>query len=154
MNISTKSILIAGLKRSGTTVLWETLRQDYASHCLDEPFHPGLWSGRRTNGKKTWTELGADWDEQDYATRSDLAPIRPLDELSTSNTDAQRRYLADLLALSNQTVIDEVRVWNRLPDLLPTGEYPLVIHLLRRPDNWTTGHMLPLKKSEVDWPTN
>lgn len=145
MNKSTKYILIAGLKRSGTTILWETLRQDKASHCLDEPFHPDLWAGRRSNGKKTWAELGAKWDEQDYATRSELAPILPLDELSANNTDAQRRYLADLSALSHQSVIDEVRIWNRLPDLLPAGPQPLVIHLLRRPDNWTTGHMLPLK---------
>jgi len=143
---SSRSVLIAGLKRSGTTILWETLRQDAASLCLDEPFHPDLWAGRRQNGKKTWAELGAAWNREDYATRGDLSPIQPLDELESHTSDAQRRYLADLQALSERTVIDEVRIWNRLPELLPADGRLVVVHLVRQPENWVTGHMIPLAK--------
>ena len=146
MGKSSGTVLIAGLKRSGTTILWETLRQDTASHCLDEPFHPSLWAGRRENGKNTWAELGAAWNREDYAARADLSPIQPPDELQARSTDAQRRYMADLLSLSDRTVIDEVRIWNRLPELLPSDGQKTVIHLVRQPENWVTGHMIPLAK--------
>ena len=139
----TKMILISGLKRSGTTVLWQTFRNDKSSLCLDEPFHPSLWQGRRLNAKGTLNELGALWKKIDFASRSELQPIVPLEEMNPTGTSAQSRYLAELSAQSERTVVDEVRIWNRLPEILSDSPQTLVIHLIRSPANWVTGQMKP-----------
>ena len=144
----TGTVLIAGLKRSGTTILWETFRQDRALHCFDEPFHPGLWSGKRENAKNTLAELASAWEARDFSQRPDLKPIQPFEELESGNTDAQRRYLAELCRYADRTVIDEVRIWNRLPDLVPADRPTVVVHLLRHPDNWVTGHMNPVLRRQ------
>ena len=37
-------LIIVGLRRSGTTIFWESLRQDHSLRCYDEPFNPLLQS--------------------------------------------------------------------------------------------------------------
>jgi hypothetical protein len=138
-----QTVLISGLKRSGTTILWEAFRQDRRNLCFDEPFHPGLWLGKRGNGKGTWTELGAVFASVSAPLGADLTPIRPPDELSDRSDAAQREYLRALMLRAERTVIDDVRIWNRLPELLPDNVPTVVVHLLRDPVNWVTAQILP-----------
>lgn len=148
-----RAILISGMKRSGTTVLWETLRKDSRNLCFDEPFHPSLWQGKKQNGKGTWTELGSKFNQLATASNMQSSPIRPIDELTHQNGPGQRRYLRDLMLQAQRTVIDEVRLWNRLPEILPEEVPVVVVHLLRDPVNWVTAQMMPSvgrsKKSEA-----
>ncbi len=147
-----QSVLICGLKRSGTTVLWETLRKDASNLCFDEPFHRDLWKGKRHNNKGTWTELATAWKRLSFGEDPDLTPILPLDELDPRSTPQQRDYLRTLMLQGEQgehTVIDEVRTWNRLPELLPGDVTTVVVHLLRDPANWVTAQMLP--RAERSW---
>lgn len=137
-----RAIFISGLKRSGTTVLWESFRKDQGLRCYDEPFHPDLWKGRRENGKQTITELAAFWDGEGADVARKTTPIPPGNELDGRVDGSQIAYLDKLMA-AQRTVIDEVRVWNKIPDMFPENVPMLVIHLLRDPRNWITGHMKP-----------
>jgi hypothetical protein len=137
-----RAIVIFGLRRSGTTVLWETLRLDRRILAFDEPFHPRLWAGARQNEKGTWNELGTFWDRE----RPDVAgatPILPLDELTPEFAPAQVRYFHDLLASHSRVAIDIVRGWNKAGNLLAAHRDVCAIHLLRHPVEWVTAHLLP-----------
>jgi hypothetical protein len=138
-----KCVIIVGLRRSGTTILWEMFRQDKTSTCFDEPLHPQLWCGKRENAKGTWAELGALWNDGVEANFSGLDPISPLDELEGQSSLAQQEYLAYLLDRRDQVVIDLVRVWNRLPDLLSAARPAVIIQIVRSPAAWATAHLLP-----------
>jgi hypothetical protein len=135
-------VLISGIKRSGTTILWETFRKDPRNLCFDEPFHPSLWQGKRSNGKGTWLELGSIFDRVS-APFAGLEPIRPLDELTNHSDPVQRDYLRALMMTSARTVIDDVRLWNRLPEILPSAVPVVVVHLFRDPVNWVTAQLMP-----------
>lgn len=151
-NTVARSVLISGLKRSGTTVLWETFRKDLRNRCFDEPLNPDLWKGRLQNSKGTWNELGEFWERQTPARNAGLQAIYPADELVSSNTGFQREYLRSLMLDGSRTVIDDVRIWNRLPDLLPHDVPTVAVHLLREPLNWVTAQMLPGRRRP--WPAS
>lgn len=132
-------ILIHGLRRSGTTILWETLRSDPALRCYDEPFHPLFAAGTRQNHKGTWTELSADVDTLGVPP----APIHPLEELEPGSTPDQADWLAALFAAHDNVAIDLVRCWNRMPTLAAASDNVTHIHILRDPANWASAHLLP-----------
>jgi len=134
-----RAILIAGLRRSGTTALWECFRAHDGLAAFDEPLHPRLVDGARANPKGTWTELAA------ALTRLNLVPqaIQPLDELDIAVSDAEKDYFLQLVSAAPRVVIDEVRVWNRLPALFATDHQVLTVHLVRDPAGWVTGHLMP-----------
>jgi len=138
-----RGILIVALKRSGTTILWETFRKDSTNCCFDEPFHPRLWEGRRENRKGTWKELGALWDEAGGLPVRGLQPIEASDELKPEFTEEQSSYLKLLLDQGDRVVLDEVRVWNKLQEILRPQPPVLVVHLVRHPLSWVSSHLLP-----------
>ena len=138
-----QAVIITGLRRSGTTILWETLRRDPLLLCFDEPFHPRLWEGERQNAKGTWDELGSFWDRERPDRNVALKPILPADELVATSTPAQVAYLSRLLTAGDRVVIDVVRTWNRWPSLLDGRVRVHVVHLVRDPVSWVTAHLLP-----------
>lgn len=145
-SIRFNNVLISGLRRSGTTVFWETFRQDSRLLCFDEPFHPCLWSDPGSNHKGTWTEL------LDVRSRSGMklplqAAIAPLDELSTDATTEQQEYLCNLFAQHSRVIVDCVRTWSKLQVLSDTPNPPLIIHLVRHPTTWVTAHLLPSSRN-------
>lgn len=141
--IPLRGVLIAALRRSGSTILWETFRRDNRNVCFDEPFHPALWEGARKNAKGTWPELSDLWGRLGGPPVEGAGPIRPIDELERSVTLQQRAYFRLLFNQSNSVVVDEVRGWNKLPGLLEAVPDILVIHLVRSPIGWVTAHLLP-----------
>ncbi|HMO06193.1 MAG TPA: hypothetical protein PKD10_00920 [Paracoccaceae bacterium] len=133
-------IIVHGLRRSGTTIFWETLRSDPAARCYDEPFHPAFAAGARQNHKGTWSEMA------EAAAAPDAPPpsgIPPLDELSAETPPAQRIWLAHLLGAGPRVAMDIVRGWNRLPGLYPPGLRCLTIQLVRDPASWAEAHLMP-----------
>jgi hypothetical protein len=145
--MSCRAILIAGLRRSGTTALWECFRGLPGLAAFDEPFHPALAAGARDNPKGTWRELAevlaAGPDGAQDGARLQPQAIGPLAELEPRSRPAETAYLGGLLATAPRVVIDEVRVWNRLPALCPDPAAVLTVHLVRDPAGWVTGHLLP-----------
>lgn len=138
-----RGILISGLRRSGSTILWETFRRDHRNLCFDEPFHPLLWEGMRENVKGTWPELSDLWRRFGGSPVAGAAPISPIDELDPQVSSQQREYLSLLFQQKHAVVVDEVRAWNKLPSLLVSAPDILVIHLVRSPRAWVSAQLLP-----------
>ena len=136
-------ILISALRRSGTTVLWETFRLDPGLICYDEPFHPALWRGERENEKGTWRELGQAWQELGAPPVPGAEPIPPRDELDPDLSPEQIRYLRTLFSQEKPVVADCVRTWSKLGALSREFEGVLLIHLVRHPMTWVNAHLLP-----------
>lgn len=135
----TRRIIIHGLRRSGTTILWETLRGDPRLRCYDEPFHPRLVAGARDNHKGTWTEFAAALP----TLSARPAAIQPRAELDPTLSAGQATWLAALCDSHDRVVIDIVRGWNRVPSLTAACGDALHVHLLRDPANWAAAHLLP-----------
>lgn len=135
----TRAIIIHGLRRSGTTILWETLRSDPRLRCYDEPFHPRLAAGATANEKGTWTEFAAHLT----ALPACPVPIQPEEELDRGLSAAQTAWLAALCDSHDRVVIDIVRGWNRAPDIVAACGDALHVHLVRDPANWAAAHLLP-----------
>lgn len=133
-----RTVVIHGLRRSGTTILWETLRSDPHLRCYDEPFHPRLAGGARDNHKGTWTELAVDLDAL-----PDPVVISPLAELIQGAEVREQAWLAALGTGADRVVIDIVRGWNRLPALHAGLERAVSVHLVRDPAGWAAAHLLP-----------
>jgi hypothetical protein len=132
-------VIIHGLRRSGTTILWETLRSAAHLRCYDEPFHPKLAAGARANHKGTWTEFAS------LLTNHSLkpVPILPEDELLSESSPEQIGWLGALCNTAHPCVIDIVRGWNRAPGLHGACGPVLSVHLLRDPATWVAAHLLP-----------
>jgi len=139
------NLVIHGVRRSGTTILWETFRSDPALRCYDEPFHPRLAAGARANHNGTWTEFATDIDR--LPTKP--APILSLQELETGATPDQMSWLAALAELHPRVVIDIVRGWNRLPDLHMGVDRGVGVHLIRSPASWVAAHLVPSAKPTI-----
>ncbi len=143
MNDAPKPIVLHGLRRSGTTIFWETLRSDPSALCFDEPFHPRFAAGVRENHKGTWLEMAT-------AAAAHHAPqpaaIEALEELDAETTKAQRAWLGHLVNSAPRVAIDVVRGWNRLPDLYPEGRHVVTVHLMRDPVGWVEAHLMPSGK--------
>jgi hypothetical protein len=136
------AILIHGLRRSGTTIVWETLRTSPALRCYDEPFHPRFASGDRENAKGTWREMA---QARDDAGAHGITPalISPSGELDADTTAEQKTWLGYLAQSQHRVVIDMVRCWNRLPGLYPPGLSAVTVHLVRDPASWIAAHLVP-----------
>ena len=135
-----KHVIIHGLRRSGTTILWETLRSSENLRCYDEPFHPNLAAGMHKNHKGTWTEL-----EEFLSLNPSTSPepIHPTEELKSDSSLAQVEWLGSLCASHTPVVIDIVRGWNRAPAVHAECGEVLSVHLLRSPASWVAAHLLP-----------
>ena len=137
-----KVLVITGLRRSGTTALWQCFRGIENTAAFDEPFHPALATGPRENPKGTWTELSEFLD----AGGIDPVAIAPEAEVHSRPSEGEKVYFGELSRAAEQIVFDTVRAWNRIPDLYPDPQQTLTIHLLRDPCGWITGHLLPTGK--------
>lgn len=133
------NVIIHGLRRSGTTILWETLRSAPTLACYDEPFHPRLAGGAKNNHKGTWTEFEALLQDHPLSP----VPILPREELDSVSTAAQVAWLGSLCGGERPVVIDIVRGWNRAPDLHAACGNVLSVHLVRDPASWVAAHLLP-----------
>jgi hypothetical protein len=143
-NAPTRPLVIAGLRRSGTTALWEALRQHSELVAFDEPFHPRLWQGARESTKGTWRELTALWRSSPSEYVPGAEAIAPLDELDRIANKGQVEYFSALLAHNGgQVVVDIVRTWNKLPQLVSVCPQPYVVQLVRSPVPWVLSHLIP-----------
>lgn len=138
-----RMIVISGLRRSGTTALWECFRHHAEIAAFDEPFHPRLAEGARSNPKGTWRELSTFLGSNDSVIPQAIAPLEELEEQSSAE---QADYLQSLSAAKSHVAIDVVRCWNRLPSLYPSPTEVLTVQLVRDPLSWVTGHLLPSGK--------
>lgn len=133
-------IAISGLRRSGTTILWEMLRESSdRTAAYDEPFHPDLVTGIRENKKRTWSELATVLSPVGGINPVSISPSQ---ELNLSSYDIHAEYLRSLFSTEKQVVIDFVRCWNHIPEILP-GNDVFVVQIVREPRAWVSAHLDP-----------
>ncbi len=136
-------LIFSGLRRSGTTIFWRTLRQDRQFLCLDEPFNP-LWKDLPLDHEKgTHDEFMQLWHRSPEAFQLNYTPILPEEEISPTLTEEQKRYLIWLSSQSENTVIDTTRCYFKITDLHGLFPETLFIHLHRAPANWAYSHLVP-----------
>ena len=140
-----KNIYIIGLRRSGTTIFWNTIRQDNRFVCYDEPFNPHLRAfieNKINNNKKTIDE---------YLVRPGLIEkywsfIQPYEENYTKFLNHQIRYLKELANTSTNICVDFVRCHAKIQHLKEIDPEGLIIHLVRDPRAFVTSHLKPYGK--------
>ena len=105
-------LIIVGLRRSGTTIYWETFRQDDRLLCYDEPFNRYLRVLPAPTGLKAPEEFIRLVNRDAASFWNKFSPIHYGEELSEGLSDAQRAYLEYLGDSGERVALDSTR-WNR-----------------------------------------
>jgi len=146
-------LFVQGMRRSGTTIVYDALLEDPALHCLYEPFSHareavGGGSGmreadlfarvrelreefRRTRHPSLDTRL-LNWG----------APRAPELELEPDLPVVCRDYLLFLLEQAPDVVIKEVRMYGKLPMLAALVPGASLLHLVRDPRAVATSYLM------------
>lgn len=143
-------LVIVGLRRSGTTIFWETFRQDQRLLCFDEPFNCNLIELPAENSKNTRAEMIRLVEENPDEYWRMFAPIDASEELHPRMSDRQREYLEYLLGRSEHTVFDTTRMAFKLADLHAVDPTVFLIHLHRSPEAFATSHLRPNGSRWID----
>jgi hypothetical protein len=136
-------LIIVGLRRSGTTIFWETFRQDGRLLCYDEPFNRYLRVLPAATGLKAPEEF-IRLVERDAATFWDkYSPIPYGEELAEGLTDAQSAYLEYLGDCGENVVLDTTRCAFKIAALHQAAPDAVLVHLHRPAASHASSHMLP-----------
>ncbi|MEX0599986.1 MAG: sulfotransferase [Rhodothermales bacterium] len=137
-----RHVIIVAQPRSGTTILWKTLRQDRRLVCFDEPFRPHLrrYVLQESDDKKQ--TMG------EYLARPDLieshwSTLQPFEEFDPNLVGHQRTYLQTLAAQGEHVCMDFVRCSAHIAALRRAVPDALIVHLVRDPRAWVTSHLRP-----------
>jgi len=157
MNIPVVAII--GLRRSGTTAFWKTLRKDDRFCCYDEPFNPNLVELPEDNAKGTRKEFISLYHFSPETFEKNFAPIPVSEEISPRMTTAQENYLRWLIQKDQgkrAIIIDFTRLNFKLAKLHAILPEAVVVHLYRSPRAWVSSHLLPSGKGTwskplADW---
>ena len=134
----------------GTTIFWETLRQDPRLLCFDEPFNRNLIDLPTEHRKRTRLEFIRLLSEDPERFWDTFAPIDPSEELHTALSDRQREYLRFILSRSERVVIDSTRLSFKLRALREVAPDARVIHLYRAPEAFASSHLRPTGQGWTD----
>ncbi|MGZ0656215.1 sulfotransferase [Coraliomargarita sp. W4R53] len=139
-----RNIFIVGLRRSGTTIFWETLRQNKSFVSFDEPFNPLLTELPLQNRKRTRDEFIEVFNRDSEAFRTNFAAI-PLDEeFAPGLTALQSNYLKWLLGqFDKPAIVDFTRCTFKIEALHQIDPEAVLIHLFREPGAFATSHLIP-----------
>jgi hypothetical protein len=136
-------IFVVGLRRSGTTIFWETLRQDERFRCYDEPFNPKLALLPQPHPKQTWDEFIDLYNGDPQQFKAHFSPIRPEDEPSEQLDATQCDYLRWLIETAPRTLFDFTRCHFKLRELRDVAPDGVLVHLYRDPRAVASSHLLP-----------
>jgi hypothetical protein len=135
-------LFILGLRRSGTTVFWESFRGDSRLVCYDEPFNPVLNQLPDPEPKGTrdeWIELFRSNPERFWEV---FSPIRGIEELQEGFSDRQRVYLDYVLASAASVVLDMTRCHFKIEALHRAAPDAHLVHLYRPAAAWVSSHLV------------
>lgn len=144
---SKKTIFILGLRRSGTTIFWKTLRQDKNLLCFDEPFNPNLINLPKNNSKNTYDEFISLFNKSNHKFTSSFAPITPENETDSSLSKREKNYIKWLTEQNDTVLFDAVRLNFKLNELYNIFPHAFIIHLHRAPAAWASSHLQPSGKT-------
>ena len=139
------TIVVVGLRRSGTTALWRSFRQLPGFVGLYEPFNPKLGRPSASDRKDVWADLRALTGDDRATFAGRFAPILPADEASDGLSPDNATYFRWLLdrATSPAVVLSLTRCGFKLPALRPLLGASTVVHISREPVAWIRSHLFP-----------
>ena len=143
-------LIIAGMRRSGTTIFFETVAQDRNLVCYDEPFNGWLERLPSTVGLKNPVEFVQLLQRDASEFWRKYVPIHPSQELKPGLSDEQREYLDYLGATGNDVMMDVTRCHFKVAALKEVAPDALLLHLYRPAAQIATSHLLPSGKSGRD----
>ncbi len=124
-------IFIVGLRRSGTTISWDTFRQDRRLLCYNEPFNPMLRGVPIEIPNRSRTEFIELFRRDSWAFWRHFAPIGRIEELQDDLSDWQVAYLRFLMSRAESICLDTTRCHFRLAALHEVVPDATVVHLFR-----------------------
>jgi hypothetical protein len=144
-------LIIVGLRRSGTTIFWETFRQDPRLTCYDEPFNPLLQSltGHLLYLIKHPEEFQRHLEQDALGFWERFAPIDLSSELHGRMSDRQIDYLDWLANSGEHVVLDTTRCHFKIEALREQAPDAVLVHLFRPAAANATSHMLPTSKHKL-----
>jgi hypothetical protein len=136
-------LIIAGLRRSGTTIFWQTFRQDRRLLCYDEPFQPHLCVLPESTGLKAPEEYQRLLEREPREFWDRYTPIHFSDELRAELSERQVAWLEYIASSGEQVVIDVTRCHFKIAALHRLAPEATLVHLFRPPASHASSHMLP-----------
>jgi hypothetical protein len=136
-------VFILGLRRSGTTIFWQTLRQDTALTCFNEPFNPLLRELPEEIPNGSRAEMIDVFRRDPEHFWQVFAPIGRIEELQEGMCDRQRSYLRFLLDSSGSVCFDTTRCHFKVAALAEEAPDAVVVHLKRHPAAMASSHLIP-----------
>lgn len=156
------SILIQGMRRSGTTILYDALLEDPELHSFYEPFRedtetPGGGSDARETDPFTETRaLRAAYRDEHFP---DLpidafnlgGPGYPDRELGPELPEHCAGFLGSLLSRPESTMVKETRFYDKLAAIRPLcADDPVLIHVVRDPRAVAASMMMGRGRKRAD----
>lgn len=145
-----KNIFILGLRRSGTTVFWESIRKCTHYTCFDEPFNPLLFDLPLENPKQTRAEFIDLYLREPEMFRSRFSPINFHEEAARSLTHAQYDYLSYILESSGPVAVDFTRCNFKVETLHALDPNAILIYLYRDVSGFVSSNLLTSRPKPVD----
>jgi hypothetical protein len=136
-------IFILGLRRSGTTIFWESFRSDPRLRCFNEPWNPVLRELPVEIPNRSRREFIELFRQDPRAFWRHFAPIELIEELQEDLSDRQVAYLRYLIDPFDAICIDETRCHFRLGALREAVPDATIVHLFRAPAAFATSHLIP-----------
>jgi hypothetical protein len=154
------NLFVCGLRRSGTTILYDALREDSELECFYEPLREqdatiGGGSGARDDDAFAETRARRDAFRAEHY--PDLqpelfnwgGPRAPELELDSGFPDYVSEFLGSLLAAAPNVAIKETRLHHKLGAVAQLDPEAVVVHLVRDP-RAVTASMLLGRRRRVD----
>jgi hypothetical protein len=137
-----RHLLLLGMRRGGTTVLWRTLRQDRRLLCFFEPFRPEIRRhlvADRDDPRSTLTEFLAHRDLM----LKHWSTVLPDDELIDGLLGHQQQYLRALASLQTNVHMKFVRCHAKIAAIRELIPDALIVLLVRDPRAFVTSQLKP-----------
>jgi len=136
-------LIIQGLRRSGTTIFWQSFRQDPRLLCYDEPFNQYIHTLPDRGILKHHEEFARLVEQDGPGFWEQFSPIHFTDELRERMSDRQREYLEYLGRTGEQVVLDTTRCHFKVAALHEDHPEAVLVHLFRDPASQVSSHLLP-----------
>jgi hypothetical protein len=143
-----KHLWLFGLRRSGTTAIWQMFRGIDKFTCYDEPFNPKLETHLpKQHRKGTWDEFIHLWNCENSIF---LRKIKTISVAAEMLSDCEPEYLEYLSYLAvTPTIIDFTRLNFKLENTLPAFPDAVAVFLYRSPIAFTTSHLINSENNKL-----
>lgn len=148
-----KPLAICGLRRSGTTITWNLLRQHPALYGLDEPFGPYVtkWISQDPSQVPGHGQPYLDEPIRTIALEHH-SWMQPKYEVKHRFRPFEARYLERLLEVDSRLLIDTTRGVVKISHLQELGFRTVL--LIRDPRAWATSHLRRSHPGFIQRPTH